>query len=303
MDRLLPAQWAMVAAIWAAAGAWAGGEEAKATMAAGAGPPDPIAEAKRQFEAIRNQRRELVSDAELKLNIAPPPALSIDQPSPQQARAASPFDAAKADNRKTWLLDAMRQSGKTDEKGRRRGDDEAMGAQDPGRNKGPAGDTEAAPRDSRMKQQTAPGVDPLRGYLAVWMTPGDYSLLVKPTKDRAETALANDLTAGLAPLSTLGGRAADESWAGPGGSSTPTDSTPHANPYLQTSQFGTAALGAVGGSASIPAGAQAESKPPIPASAKTPEYTDPAQPAALPALPDRLKPADDKKYFPQLKRF
>ena len=198
-----------MAGLWAASGAWAASEGTKATPAAEAAPPDPIAEAKRQFEAVRNQRRELVSDAELKLSIAPPPLLT-DQPQPRQTRAASALDAAKADAKKSWLLDAMRPPGKTDGKSRRRGEDEAATAADFGFEKTPAEEVESAPRDPRAKGQTAPAVDPLRDYLAVWMTPADYVLLVKPAKNRPETALATDFASGFAPLAMLGNRPAPE---------------------------------------------------------------------------------------------
>ena len=302
MDRLLPGKLAMVAGLWAAAGAWAANEGTKAPPAAEAAPPDPIAEAKRQFEAIRNQRRELVSDAELKLSVAPP-ALPTDQPLPRQPRAASPLDAAKADAKKSWLLDAMRQTGKTDEKNRRRGEDEAATAGDFGFEKKSAESAETTSRDSRTKEQTAPVVDPLRDYLAGWMTPADYALLVKPAKDRPEATLGTDFTAGLASLAMLGSRPAPEARTGADDSPAPADLAPHENPYLKTSQFSPAAFGTASGSAATSNGAEPGTKPPVPAGARTPDYTNPPQPVTPPALPDRLKPADDRKYFPQLKRF
>jgi len=292
-----------MAGLWAAAAGWAASEGTKATPAAETAPTDPIAEAKRQFEAIRNQRREFVSDAELKLNIAPPPTLPTDQPQLWQPRVASTPDAAKADAQKTWLLDALRPPGKTDDKNRRRGEDETATAADFGFEKRLAGDAESAPRDPRAHEQTAPAVDPLRDYLALWMTPANYALLVKPTKDRPETALVTDLSAGFAPLAMLGNREAPELRMGAGASLAPADFAPRENPYLKTSQSSAAAFGTAGGSASTFTGAQSEFKPPIPTAARTSEYANPPQPVTPPALPDRLKPPDDKKYFPQLKRF
>jgi len=303
MDRSLPAKLTVMAGLWAVAGVWAAGEATKATPAAEAAPPDPIAEAKRQFEAVRNQRRELVSDAELKLSIAPPPTLPTDQPQPRQLRAASPLDVAKAEAQKSWLLDAMRQSGKTDDKGRQRGEDETATAVDFGFGKKPADGAESTPRDPRAKEQTAPAVDPLRDYLTVWMTPADYALLVKPSKDRLETALATDFPAGLAPLSMFGNGAASESRMGADAPPLPTDFAPRENPYLKSSQSNPASFGLTNGSPATLPGAFLEIRPPVPAGAPTPDYTNPPQPVPPPALPDRLKPPDDKKYFPQLKRF
>jgi len=302
MDRLLPFKLAMVAGLWAATGAWAATEGTKAPPATEPAPPDPIAEAKRQFEAIRNQRREMVSDAELKLNIAPP-TLPMDQPVPRPLRAASSLDAAKADAQKTWLLDAMRQPGKPDEKSRRRGDQEDATADDLGFEKKPAESAESASRDSRAKERAAPAFDPLRDYLAVWMTPADYALLVKPTKDRQEAALGTDFTAGLASLAMLGSPTSPDLRTGADVSPAPADLAPRENPYLKTSQFTTTAFGTASSGASTFNGAQPETKPLVSASAVTPDYTNPPQSVTPPALPDRLKPADDRKYFPQLKRF
>ena len=302
MDRLLPAKLTMVAGLWAAAGAWAASEGTKAPPAAETAPPDPIAEAKRQFEAIRNQRREFVSDTELKLSVAPP-ALPTDQPEPRQPRAASSPDAAKADTAKSWLLDAMRRPGQPDEKNRRRGEDEAATADDFGFEKKPAEDAESNPRDARAKEHSAPAVDPLRDYLAVWMTPADYALLVKPTTDRPETALATDFAAELAPLAMMGNRTTPEAQTRADGSLAPANLAPRENPYLKTSQSSTTAFGTADGGASTFTGAQSEFKSPVPAGARTPDYTTPTQTVTPPALPDRLKPPDDKKYFPQLKRF
>jgi hypothetical protein len=303
MDRSLPAKVTVMAGLWAAAGAWAAGEATKATPAGEATPPDPIAEAQRQFEAVRNQRRELVGDAELKFSISPPPTLPTDQPQPQQPRAASPLDAAQAQAQKSWLLDAMRQSGKTDDKGRQRGEDETATAADFGFGRKPAEGAESTPRDPRVKEQTAPAVDPLRDYLAVWMTPADYALLVKPSKDRPETALATDFPTGLAPLAMFGNGAASESRMGADASVPPADFAPRENPYLKSSQSNAAGFGLTNGSAAALPGASLEIKPPVPAGARTLDYTNPPPPAPPPALADRLKPPDDKKYFPQLKRF
>ena len=94
----------------------------------------------------------------------------------------------------------MRQPGKTDGKSRRPGGKEAAMADDFGFENRPAKSAESAPRDSRAKAHTAPVGDPLRDYLAGWMTPADYALLVKPAKNRPETALATDFAAGFAPL-------------------------------------------------------------------------------------------------------
>ena len=302
MDRLLPAKLTVMAGLWAVAAGWAASEGTKATSGAETAPPDPLAEAKRQFEAIRNQRREFVSDTELKLNIAPP-MLPTDQPQPWQPRAASSLDAAKADAQKTWLLDAMRPPGKTDDKSRRRGEEETATGGDFGFKKRLAGDAETAPRDPRAKEQTAPAIDPLRDYLALWMTPANYALLVKPTKDRPETALATDLSAGLAPLAMLENRETPESRMGADASLAPADFAPRENPYLKTAQPSATAFGTASGNASTFTGTQPEIKPPVPGGARTPDYTNPPPPVTPPVLPDRLKPADDRKYFPQLKRF
>jgi len=305
MDRLLPAKLAMVAGLWAATGAWAATEGTKAPPATDPAPPDPIAEAKRQFEAIRNQRREMVSDAELKLNIAPP-ALPMDQPLPRPLRAASSLEAAKAakaDAQKTWLLDAMRQPAKTGGKSRRPGEEEAATADDFGFEKKPAESAESTPRDSRGQEHTAPVGDPLRDYLAVWMTPADYAVLVKPTKDRQEAALGTDFTAGLAPLAMVGDWTSPGMRTGADVSPAPADLAPRENPYLKSSQFTATAFGTASSVASTFNGVQPEPRPLVPPSALTPDRTNPPQPVTPPALPDRLKPADDRKYFPQLKRF
>ncbi len=303
MDRSLPAKLTVMAGLWAAAAVWAAGEATKATPAAEVAPPDPVAEAKRQFEAIRSQRRELVSDTELKLNIAPVPTLPADQPSSWQPRAASSLDAAKAEAKKSWLLDAMRPPGKTDDKSRRRGGDDTATAADFGFEKKSAEGLDSGPGESRTKGPTAPAVDPLRDYLAVWMTPADYALLVKPAKDRPGTALATDFPSGLAPLAMFGNGDAAASRMGADVAPLPADFAPRENPYLKSSQSDVAGFGpASGNPAALPSVAP-EIKPLIPAGARPSEFVDPSKSAPPPALPDRLKPPDDKKYFPQLKRF
>jgi hypothetical protein len=201
------------------------------------------------------------------------------------------------------LLDAMRQPGKTGGKSRRPGEEEAATADDFGFEKKPADNAGSTPRDSRGQEHTAPVGDPLRDYLAGWMTPADYALLVKPAKDRQEAALGTDFTAGLAPLAMLGGRTNPDLRTGADVSPALVDLAPRENPYLKTSQSSTTTFGPASNGASTFNGGQPEVKPSVPASALTPDYTNPPQPVTPPALPERLKPADDRKYFPQLKRF
>jgi len=145
--------------------------------------------------------------------------------------------------------------------------------------------------------------DMLKGFVGLGMTPADYALLVKPTKARQDAALGTDFMAGLVPLAMLGDRTSPDMRTGADVSLAPAGLAPRENPYLKTSQFTATAFGPASSVTSTFNGAQPETKPPVPASALAPDYTNPPQPATPPALPDRLKPADDRKYFPQLKRF
>jgi hypothetical protein len=152
----------------------------------------------------------------------------------------------------------------------------------------------------------AKALNPLTGYMAGWMTPGDFSLLQKPDTPGGST-LRTDLP-DLAAQSALGpsGLLADfDRTAAP--SSRPGDSSllpgggPKENPYAQLLAGGSpGANGSLADSIQHQLADPSLLAPPPPPPALMP----PPEPSrASPLVPDNLKRNEDPKYFPQLKRF
>jgi len=146
--------------------------------------------------------------------------------------------------------------------------------------------------------------NPLTGYMASWMTPGDFNLLQKPATG-AGGAFAKVLPDFTTPTTAGPGLNAPsgmtEITAGAGNFGSGPAAIPE-NPYLQALTGQPAPTAGTGTEF-----ASRQMLGPIPtAPAPTPAWLSPQtpEPSRLsPLVPDNLKPSDDAKYFPQLKRF
>lgn len=154
----------------------------------------------------------------------------------------------------------------------------------------------AAPPDSRSavtaKPDTAPTANPLKDYMATWMTPKDYALL-KPKTSTTSTTSADSLgSLDGTPRAESGAKLANGGQANGG-------KEKRVNPYLESVNPAPAPKSATN---------DAQLAPPLTLVPPTPT----AQPAPGPNLqapppdsktPAPFRPANDSKYFPQLKRF
>ncbi|MBI5381620.1 MAG: hypothetical protein HZA31_06945 [Opitutae bacterium] len=273
--------------------------------------PDPIAEAKRQFEAVRGQRRDLPADGKLKLDLAVPAMPATESLPLPSAPSAKPDDAAKSGAKRDWLLDAMRRPEKRDERrSGRRGDDstEHSGERDAREQslsrRDPAGrDTRSAsPLDAATSTPATP--DPMRGYMASWLSPHDYALLVKPAKGSIGTSQETDRLSLRLPAADTPVELARPGVMPPVATNPdPANRSPRENPYLKSLPTSSNALAPRAGvAATLPAPVVLQ-KPPPAVAPPVAEIAEPPRPKPVSTLPPLLKPADDKKYFPQLKRF
>ncbi len=147
--------------------------------------------------------------------------------------------------------------------------------------------------------------NPLAGYMATWMSAGDYSLLQKPAAVNGSAFLttlpdfSNPTSAGLAAKTSTaiaGGGPGETAGFAPGSPAAPP------NPYLEAlSGNASPANGAVPELSSRSLLAPVPVTPPAPPAWLVSPAPEPSR--ASPLVPENLKPSDDAKYFPQLKRF
>lgn len=293
-------------------------------------PAQSIESAKKEFEALKAAReaaqRGQGSTALPRLSV-PELQTGLGDPLPAQGTKANPaVDPTKKSA--NWLVDGMTKeavrrdgdrSRSTEPYARDRGANgsssdetgvsDAASANDPRNEITSTRDSRSADHSDREKSAEAP--NPLNRYLAAWMTPRDYATL-KPSLTEGlsahgaaqssglgEVSLPASLGGGLSGVTLPGGIAppgADPLSLSPKGSS-PAISPPRENPYLQS--FALPAAPATTLPATPPASAPFTVAPVM---SPMPSPT-PAAPAAKPAVPDFARPAQDEKYFKQLKRF
>jgi hypothetical protein len=272
---------------------------------------DVITATRRDLEALKTDRT-LTSEPRPALSGLEAPAMempsSVPMPMPDPQQKKSSPDAGKSAN---WLIDAMKKSAPRSPADRNRdrmdksedelkSDDDLFGdaketadrttaSQEPARRDDP-GDSPAV--------KTAP--NPLTGFMAAWMTPRDFNLLLKPeetgpgaapagTADMPGQAFFGPGPTGMITVPTdvaaLGGNATRPN--DPAGSPT--------NPYLQAMTLPTLPNpGAI--ELTLPAPPPVTPRPTVP-----PPQAAPEPPAYF--RPEIQKRDDDAKYFPQLKRF
>ncbi len=299
MRRLVPVFLLLVTVIFA--------EEKSAPAEKPAAPADDaIASAKRDFDAVKSTNRSSVEGLPgLPAANAPEASAPMSAPQPMPARMGTVPENKPAN----WLVDAMmKKSGKDGEKP---ADEKLPDAKSAGkldllaqvRDATPA-KSAAIPENEKLAKTSGPEFNPLTPFMAAWMTPQDFTLL-KPTGGSAAApeAIAHSAAPAANPSVESNLSMVDKGGGADGLGFSHAASPPAApmeNPFLQTV-------------ASPPPGAFSLSLPPssvitptgVSATPTTMNAFTPPPDLAPPKsnLPDFVKPADDEKYFKQLKRF
>lgn len=293
---------ASVLAVAAVVAAAALAEEAppseKAKPAASAGE-DAIAAAARDFQKLKAERGTTAEPERLSIPGLTAPALQVGE----GGSASASVLPAKRDPKQSpnWLVDGvMKKSGQgLQEKslpGREHLLDAETRAGEPAADatRGRGEKTDEVARD----KPAGPEVNPLTRYMAGWMTPSDYTLLRPGLSgdlaadgasrgDPSLTALATGPEAGGLNGSLL-------SLSAPGGAPAIAAAAPRDNPFLQAFVPSSQPMAVF-----TPPPAIAEPAVPSPN-----RFTPPPEPPPeRPKVPELAKPADDTKYFKQLKRF
>jgi hypothetical protein len=280
-------------------------------------PPDSAKSAPPSEDAIAAARREFNTVKALRSGLEAPrselPAISTPElhtaPAMPRMEPATKLDPKAAGKSANWLVDAMMKPDETHARDPRRT------VSDPARRDRESGGplTLDAPAGAETgttatreatapvaEKRVGPEFNPLNRYMAGWMTAQDYALLKPGSEGAGSSSLS---TRGDPSLPAIG---ADLSVLGDTGSAldlTAANSTPGAafalpkpneNPFLQSLTLTPMPE---------PAGLSA---PSAPTSTSASVLVAPVPADAGPVrskIPDFAKPATDKKFFKQLKRF
>ena len=274
-----------------------------------------IAAAQREFQALR--AAEKVRGEELKLqlpDITAPNLQPSAPPSPMSGLERNKPGKTKGRKQKSdnWLVDAMMKTPEDPDAPKAWSDeDDPAEPQDPfaeliAETLRPAPKAGSEPgkseRHSARDERVIEAPNPFASYMSAWISPQHRDLLMpRPQSpaggsagDRGMPAGGGGFTGGPGGRSSAVTETGPAAWSGPipGGSSHHglVDET-KANPFLNPGDFAPAAA--------LPFIAQPPVAPPPPA---MPAIPDAAPPRTEPPAP-LAKPAEDAKYFPQLKRF
>lgn len=284
-------------------------------------PPDAIAGARKDFEAI-TAAREAAWQPKADLPRLSVPDWPGSTPAPLIAAPSAKLPAREPQSA-NWLLDAMERSeGSSDARRAKtlrahpRDSKERDAATNPRDSRSPnaatasdahqPGETADDDREARAEKKRndeAAVINPLRRYLGDWMTPQDYALLQPDV---------GGPRAGESPSSRDGTPAGTPSPASaftlPGietafGLVPPTPrvsaaSPPRENPFLQS--LPGPEIVAVAGSAKSASFSAPSAPAPAPGATILPPPPQPPNPTKLPEF---ANPLNDEKYFKQLKRF
>ena len=278
----------------------------KASTAPAVRPPvveDSISSAKRDFDAVKAARNPALQQKGEVPRIGVPD-LRTGAPAPGPTAPKKLGTEKKSAN---WLVEAMEKQQPRKDRGRdsdrdKFGRDTSKSSSDPETEpddfietkKRNESDAITAEEDKRKDEP----VNPLASYLGEWMTPQDYALL-KPSLERSLSK--SGLEGSTSPISSLapslGPIGGSESNAAPGANVRGAlGMLPRENPYLAT--VGPAPQSPIAsGPVFVP--------PPAPVSSAPSPVMGPAPLAEPPRskIPEFAKPAQDEKYFKQLKRF
>lgn len=291
-----------------------------------AAAPSPIEAAKHDYDTMKDAKLSL-EQQKLDLPKAGTPELHLGNealPGSEynlglSQRSQSAQDKAKADALRrgqrgtNWLVDAMRgdkdKAGKTNDTAAPPTDgSEKMDTDEPGplnsaalaAGKGRTPDGKGTMADEKAPPRVA---NPLDGYLAGWMTPGDYQLL-KAAPERGGAGALPASVSGTPGLPTTAPSTASLIGGLTQGSAPTQAAEPRVNPYLivpppSNLEFNaTPLVGPASGAAPAPLPPPA---PLAPVSA-APEPSA-AKPGAATPASELNRARDEQKYFPQLKRF
>jgi len=285
---------------------------AAAAAHAGEPPPAPagIDAAKRDFDAVKNARSNAVAPrSDVPAVSTPELHLSGDDFSAFRESQRTESDRAKnLKDRKSrgWLVDAMEEKKPDSRSHARKGDRATTDERDDATDSNTATDpanllTAPAEKNERESPRTPAAAtdNPLNNYMAGWMTPKDYDLLkVRPETDAG--AIAGPARVGESAATAPG----VESLLRPSSSGPGAERAPFMLPDSKSNPYLADLLPSPGGGPAEalrlppppPAPTRVESFAPLPKNDLPPPKS-----AVSPA--DLLKPSNDAKYFPQLKRF
>jgi hypothetical protein len=287
---------------------------------------DSIMANRKDLEALRTER--ILAPAAEKFGLPSGFELSpslTGSNSPAPSPRPDPKDAAATPARSSgWLIDGMEKargaSGRDTEKYGKTDDIDPRDRKDLGNSpfnsrdrlngsndgsKVNENDRPEGRNDSRVLKPGEKAPNPLTGYMATWMTPGDFNLLQKPAAINGSTFLkplpdfTTQTSVGLESNGASGPAAALA--AGGAGFVAGSSAAPE-NPYLpalagklESAPEAVTELG----SHQLLEPVSLASPPSL--GRLSPPAQEPSR--VSPLLPDNLKPSDDAKYFPQLKRF
>ncbi len=279
---------------------------------------DAITATRQGLEALKTDSTLMGGDNRLSLPSFETPSLAVPASAPAlqspQNKLAPP--SAKS---ASWLIDAMKKNGPLSTDAQRGGkpgksrDDSKTGtglADELGRESDDKEDTALADRQLAARND-APGPstakdapNPLGGYMAGWMTPHDFNLLLKPEETGSGPSTFSRLPSDIAGPPAGSGLDFATALSGATNATSLAAARPAAslgqpeNPYLQ---IVAPPLSPSNGPAGIAALQPLLTVPPAPPPAQ-PVMETPAG-AAGNNLPEILKRDDNAKYFPQLKHF
>lgn len=273
-----------------------GAEEKPAAAAVPASERDAIADAKRDFEAMKASRasRAQTRDAVPRVSL-PGLHTAPAEPAPRTPTGTATPEA-KPDN---WLVDAM-EKGADVRRPRTRDERDFAQRESEGKLRPETHPErgEAKTLAEMTRRESDPTLNPLTRFLSGWMTPGDYLLLQPALGGIPEATAAGYGDLKTLPLSGLPHPAgpAESDFRLRGREIPATGPAPPAvNPYLSPPPPSGARPTASPAPVSLPTfgGSATAISSPRPA------------PAPVPAskIPEFARPAPDEKYFKQLKRF
>ena len=272
-----------------------------------------IATAQREFQALRSAEKVRGDELQLQLPDITAPDLQPTPPPmarPGQERNQPGLTKTRKQRSENWLVDAMMKAPEDPDEPKAWSDeDDPAEPQDPFAEliaetlrpaPKPGSQPEAGERDEAREERVIDAPNPFAAYMSAWISPQHRELLLPERQADASAGGRN-----LAPTgggSFVGGTSAhspaavETGPAWPGGLSAAPSNRGFANevqpnPFLTGGVFNPPAM--------LPPMLQAGPKPPA---SPLPAIPEAARPRSEPP-PPLAKPADDAKYFPQLKRF
>mgnify|MGYP000907381470 CR=1 FL=1 len=244
-----------------------------------------IEDARRELEKLPPTSGEAVPENWPRVDV---PTISVETP-PSSTRSRKPnAQEAEAETEKSegWLVDGVQQLAEEERRAKQK-------------------EFQRTSDNDRASEETREDAHPFNEYMARWLTPADRAALSglsgSPVSDVGLTRNASQRTSGSSRLpETQTQERLPNPGAVVGGNY---QATPARNPYLEDMPGATIpapmmnSSGATGASSFSPASASAN----VPSASKATAPTTTERAEELPSPTERL--IDDRKYFPQLRRF